>query len=179
MAHPSTLYRFRLAVTDVDRGYYDSLDIRVALHPSETEPFLITRVIAYALNFEEGLRFSAGLSVPEEPAIWNPGLGGKIPLWIDIGSPAPKRVHKASKASDRVRIYTYKDPQSLIRELSGQRIHHADQIEIFALAPDFLNGIAARLARDNTWGVMMNDQELNVNIGEDTFTATLAAYRFL
>lgn len=179
MAHPSTLYRFRLAVTDVDRGFYDALDIRVALHPSETEPFLITRVIAYALNYEEGLKFSAGLSVPEEPAIWNPGVGGKVPIWIDIGSPAAKRVHKAAKASDRVRIYTYKDPESLVRELNGQRIHHAEEIEIFALAPEFLNALSPRLARDNSWGIMMNDGELNVNIGEDTFTTTVTVHRFL
>ena len=106
---PATLYRFRLDVSDVDRGFYEPLDLRVPMHPSETEDFLITRVLAYALNYESGMEFSRGLSTPDEPAISLPGDRGGLALWIDIGNPLARRIHKASKAADRVRIYTYKD----------------------------------------------------------------------
>ena len=69
MANPSTLYRFKLSVSDVDRGFYENLDFRVAMHPSENEAYLLSRVLAYALNYESGLEFSVGLCDPDEPAL--------------------------------------------------------------------------------------------------------------
>ena len=58
MAHPSTLFRFRIDLTDIDRGVYRKLDFRIAMHPSESETFFVTRVLAYALNAQDDLQFS-------------------------------------------------------------------------------------------------------------------------
>ena len=86
MAHPSTLHRFRLDLSDVDRGVYEKLDIRVARHPSESEPFLLSRVLAYALNYEADLSFSKeGLGTPDEPCLSISDPGGGFRLWIEIG----------------------------------------------------------------------------------------------
>ena len=61
MAQPSTLYRFRIDLTDIDRGVYETLDLRLAMHPSESETYLVTRVLAYALNYASDLEFSKAL----------------------------------------------------------------------------------------------------------------------
>jgi len=47
----------------------------VARHPSESEEYLIARVLAYLLEFAEGIEFSRGVSDPAEPttAIHCPG----------------------------------------------------------------------------------------------------------
>ena len=50
MALSSTVHHFDIALSDVDRGVYESLSFKVARHPSETAEYLIARVLAYCLE---------------------------------------------------------------------------------------------------------------------------------
>jgi uncharacterized protein YaeQ len=177
MANGSTLYRFRIVLSDVERAVYESLDFRVAMHPSESEEFLVTRVFAYVLNYEDGLAFSPGLAEPDEPAIRLLDSNGTIAKWIDIGNPSARRIHKASKACKHVKIYTYKDPDVLKKEISNEGIHRADQIEIFSFEPKFLQSLVDLLGRDNHWTVMLIDGELVVTQGEKTWMSPLRMHR--
>lgn len=158
------LHRFRISVSDVDRGFYDALDFRVARHPSENDDFLLTRTLAYALNYESGLEFSPGLCNPDDPAIWLKDSNG-IALWIDIGNPSVRRLHRSSKAARRVRVYTYKDVEVLKREAAGEKIHRAGDIEIFAVPGPFLSELSERLERDNEWSLVHSDGELVLAVG--------------
>jgi len=167
----ASLYRFKIDLSDVDRGVYESLDFRVAMHPSETEDYLLTRVIAYALNSTAGLEFAPGLCVDDVPAISAPEL------WIEIGNPAARRVHKALKAARRVRIYTYKNPRNLVDELQREKIHRASELEIFALDAPFLSELAQELERDNRWSLVHQGGDLILSLGELTLTTTLSQYR--
>lgn len=170
VAAPVTLYRFRINLSDVDRGVYDSLDFRAAQHPSEAPVYLVTRVLALALSLEEGLAFtSGGLSDPDEPALKSATEHGGIRTWIDIGNPSARRVHKASKAAERVQIYTYKNPQLLLEELKSEHIHRSEALEIYSLAPKFLDSLVAKLDRDNDWQVLRNEGTLTVSIGDESF----------
>ncbi|QTG90759.1 YaeQ family protein, partial [Vibrio furnissii] len=47
MALKPTIYKFRIALTDMNRDHYDTLNLTVALHPSETEERMMARVLAY------------------------------------------------------------------------------------------------------------------------------------
>jgi uncharacterized protein YaeQ len=49
----ATVYNLYSDLNDADRGVYESLDLRVARHPSESEEYLVARVLAYALEFTE------------------------------------------------------------------------------------------------------------------------------
>ena len=91
------LHRFQIALADVDRSVYTDLDVHVARHPSEDVPFLLTRVLAFALEHAEGLEFGKGLSDADEPAVWRRTGDGRVLTWIDVGSPAPGRLHRAAK----------------------------------------------------------------------------------
>jgi uncharacterized protein YaeQ len=133
MALTSTVYNFDVELADSDRGVYETLPIRAALHPSETEEYLWTRVLAYCLQYEEGIAFSKGLSDGDEPALWVRDPDGRVRLWIEIGTPDAARLHKAAKAADRVAVYTHKDPHSLLRRLEGERIHRAEEIPLYAI----------------------------------------------
>jgi uncharacterized protein YaeQ len=179
VAQASTLYRFKLEVSDIEREFYDSLDVRVAMHPSESEPFLLTRVIAYALNYESGLEFTNGLATPDDPALKLLGQNGNIALWIDIGNPSARRLHKAAKASERVRIYTYKDPENLKREVSGESIHQAEDIEVFALDSKFIESLAKLLKRDNSWAILYNEGELVVSVGEESLVSSVSKHSLI
>ena len=107
----ATIYNFDIDLADHDRGVYETLALRVARHPSESEEYLWARVLAYALEYTEGIEFSrGGLSDPDEPAIAIRDLTGTIRSWIEIGTPDAARLHRASKATPRVAVYLHKDP---------------------------------------------------------------------
>lgn len=173
MALTSTLYRFRIDLSDVDRNLYQTLEFRAAMHPSESLPFFITRILAFALNYRQELVFSPGISAPDEPAIRALGPTGGLDLWIDIGNPTAKRIHKASKTAKEVRIYTHKDPQFLARELREEKVHKLGEIGLFSLDPHFLKALGATLNRDNHWELTHNEGELYVGAGKDSFQGRL------
>ena len=95
MALTATIYNFDIELADGDRSVYETLALRVARHPSESEEYLLTRVLAYTMEYTGGIAFSSGLSEPDEPTISVRDLTGKIQAWIDIGTPDAARLHKA------------------------------------------------------------------------------------
>src|SRR5256885_11463791 len=109
MALSSTVYNFDVQLSDVDRAVYETLSLRVARHPSETEEYLLTRVLAYCLEYVDGISFSNGLAEPEEPTLAVRDLTGAMRVWVDVGAPDAARMHKASKAAARVVVCTHKD----------------------------------------------------------------------
>jgi uncharacterized protein YaeQ len=176
MANPATLYRFRLDVSDIPRGFYDVVDFRLGMHPSETPDYLLTRALAYALNCEPGLSVTPGLCAGDEPALSLPspqGGHGAMELWIDLGNPSPRKLHKAAKAARRVRVYTYKDPHALVREAAGERIHRAPEIEIFGIEPALLRTLAGWLERDNAWTLIHDQDTLTVTAGEQVASGAI------
>jgi uncharacterized protein YaeQ len=177
MALTATIYSVDIDLADADRGVYESLALRVARHPSESEEYLVTRILAYALEFHEGIAFSAGLSDPDEPTISVRDLTGAIRSWIDIGIPDAARLHKASKAAPRVVVYTHKDPAQLVNRLSGEGIHRAEALELYAIDRRLITALAARLERRLSFGLSMNDGDLYVSIGTDTLTGGVVRHR--
>ena len=173
MALTATIYNIEIDLADNDRGVYESLALRVARHPSESEEYLVTRVLAYALEYAEGIEFSRGISDPEEPPISVRDLTGQLTAWIEIGSPDAMRVHKASKASPRVAIYTHKDPKQLVARLAGERIHRATEIELWAVDRAFIAQVAERLDRRMSFSLSITDRELFLSIGSDTLSGHL------
>ena len=154
------MIRFDITLSDVDRGVYEALELRVAQHPSESEPYLLTRVIAYALEYDEDLAFSKGLSTPDEPALWAHDPTGRLTRWVEVGNPKPDRLHRASKASPSVRIYTYKDLDVLRRSTEGHHIHQVEDIDVVPLSDEVLSTLASTLGRANTWTLSRTDGEL-------------------
>jgi len=91
----------------MDKNYFDSFDLTVAKHPSETTERMMTRLLAFCINAQERLIFSKGLSTPDEPDIWAHGLDGQLLLWIDVGEPSPERIKKASRKAKSVKVYSF------------------------------------------------------------------------
>jgi uncharacterized protein YaeQ len=170
MALTATIYNLDVDLADHDRGVYESLALRVARHPSESEEFLVTRVIAYLMEYAEGIDFSRGVSDPDEPTVFVRDLTGAITTWIDIGTPDAARLHKASKAAARVAVYTHKDPAQFLKQLAGERIHRAEDLELYAVDRTLVTTLAARLDRRLALSVSITDRELYVSIGSDNLT---------
>jgi len=174
MAQPSTLYRFHLDLSDIDRGVYKAFDLRLAMHPSESPAYLVTRLIAYVLNDREFLEFSpGGLSDPEAPCIHATVPTGEIKLWIEVGNASARKLHRASKAAREVKVYTYKDPELLLKEIRDNKVYQAERIGVFSLDQRFLEKAAARLERTNKWGLVHQEGSLTLSIGNEADTTEL------
>ena len=173
MALGATIYNFDVELADSDRHVYESLALKVPRHPSESEEYLVTRLLAYLLEYAEGIEFSRGVSNPDEPAIALRDLTGAIKVWIDIGAPDAARLHKASKAADRVVVYTHKSPTQLLKQLAGERIHRADALELYAIDRDLVAALVARLDRRVSFSLSVTDRELYVSIDADNLTGAV------
>jgi uncharacterized protein YaeQ len=173
MALTATMHNVELALSDVDRGVYETLDLRVAQHPSETTRFLVTRVLAYALSYEEGIAFSkGGLSSTDEAPIAVHDPTGILLAWIDVGVPSAERLHKAAKAARRVAVFT-SELGNLKRNVAGQKVHRAEEIDVWPLPPSFLDAIAAKMEKRSKLELTRNDGTLYVVVSGTTLEAPL------
>jgi uncharacterized protein YaeQ len=171
MALGATIYVFEIRLADADRNIYETLALRVARHPSESEEYLLTRVLAYCLEYTEGIAFSSGgLSSPDEPALSVRDLTGVLQSWIEIGAPEAARLHKASKAAPRVAVYAHKDIDLFLAKLQGERIHRVERMEIFAMDRGLLAALVAKLERRMQWDLSVAEKNLYITIGADTIS---------
>jgi uncharacterized protein YaeQ len=168
----ATIHHFEIALSDVDRGVYETVDLRVAQHPSETARRLYTRTLAYCLSHEEGIAFSkGGLSSTEEPPLTVRDPTGLLRLWIDIGAPSAERLHKASKAA-KVAIYTW-ELEQLRRQVAGRTIHDVESIDVWPIDPRFLDEIAAKAQRRAQFELTRSDGALYLVIEGVTLESAL------
>lgn len=173
MALTATMRRFEVALADSDRGVYDTLDLRVAQHPSESDRYLVARLVARALEHAEGVDWSRGLAADDEPALWQKDLRGDLQAWIEIGTPATPRLHKASKAVARVVVYGWSRLDALAAALVEDRVHRAGAIELFELDAGFLDAVAATLDRNNRWELAVSGGTLYLSAGGTSHEATV------
>jgi uncharacterized protein YaeQ len=173
MALTATLYNFDIDLSDSDRGVYETIALRVAQHPSESDEYLIARVLVYLLEFTEGIDFSRGVSEPEEPIISIRDLTGKVQTWIEIGTPDAARLHKASKTGARVAVYCHKEGAQWLKGLAAANIHRADSLQLYAIDRTLIAQLVSRLDRRMAFSVSITDREFYVSIGDSNLTGAV------
>ncbi|WP_308492519.1 YaeQ family protein [Microbacterium terrisoli] len=173
MATGATIYTFDVELADVDRGVYESLTLRVARHPSETDAFMITRVLAYCLEYEEGIAFSEGISAAEEPAVLVRDLTGAITAWIEVGAPDAARLHFGSKLAGRTTVYTHRDPAKVIAQWQGKRIHDAENIVVHTFDRGFIDDATVALARRSTLTVSVTEHHLYFDLNGTSLSSDI------
>lgn len=144
MALTATIYKTELTVSDMDRDYYATHHLTVALHPSETESRMMLRLLAFALNAHDDLTFTRGLSSTDEPDLWQRSPDDTLEHWIELGMPDEKRLRKACGLARRVTVYPYgpRAPQvwwdgmkNKVSRFTNLRIVHINPESEAALAP--------------------------------------------
>jgi uncharacterized protein YaeQ len=171
------MHVFEVRLSDADRAVNESFTLRVARHPSETAEYLLTRLLAYCLEYTEGIAFSKGLSDPDEPAIAVRNLTGALQAWIEIGAPDADRLHRAAKAAPKVAVYAHRGLEALLARLAGERIHRAAEIRLYAVDPELLAALVARLDRRMSLDLTVSDRVLYISIGEETLTGVVEERR--
>lgn len=173
MALTATLHTLRIGLNDTDRHVYETFELRVARHPSETLPYMVCRILAYCLFWEADITFSKGLAAAEEPAVWIKAPDGRIGLWIDVGHPTAERLHKASKLAQRVVVCTFQEPAAFQRSLGSTRIHRAEDIELVGLPAALLTSLEPLVERRMDWELAVGDNQLYLTTAGQTLAAEL------
>lgn len=177
LALGATIHQFNVGLSHVDRGVYESLELRLARHPSESEEFLVARLLAFCLEQREGLAFSKGLADPDQPALEVRDLTGAMRDWIEVGTPDAARLHRASKAAPRVVVYTHRDAERYWGALASERIHRAAALELYGLDRVLVGALAGRLERRLAFDLSVTDGTLYLSTGGDLLTGALKTHR--
>ena len=147
MALKSTIHKVELSIADMDRNYYETHQLTVAQHPSETEERMMVRILAFARHAHDRLFFGKDLSVDDEPALWQKDYTEAINLWIDVGLPDEKRIRKASGRSEAVAVYLYGgNIADMWWEANAAKMRALDKVSVYNL-PDTTE--LTRMARRN------------------------------
>jgi len=179
MALKALIRKCSLNISDMDRYYYHTHEFTLAQHPSETDLRLMVRILAYALNAEEGLEFTKGLSTTDEPDLWKKDLVDHIEHWIELGQVDEKRIRQACHKADKVTLYTYQDNaadvwQSQVRkaliEYKNLSIYHIPESQCMALESLIDRGMSLFVTIQDEAITMSNDTN-NIEITPQKITA--------
>ena len=177
MALTATIYRVSVELADIDRGVYETLDLRLARHPSETLDYMATRLLAYCLEYTEGIALTDGVSSGDEPAIVVRDLTGKLTAWIEIGLPSWERLHRGHKLAGRAAVYTHRGITQVLGELNGHGIHRAGDIPVVELDRAFVTALAESLDRRSTMSLSVTEGQLYVDVGDRHLESHLVTHR--
>lgn len=157
MASGATLYAFHIDLADQDRQLYDSFNLKVAQHPSETGERMVARVLAWCLHSHEQLSFGKGLSNPEEADLWQHDDGGEVTHWIEVGEPEPDRLKKAARQGRKVSVLGYTRSQNTWWQKNRAAIEGLKGVTVQQLPWPSVQQLAAALTRNMRWQVMLSD----------------------
>jgi uncharacterized protein YaeQ len=158
----STVYHFSIDLSDTDRGVYEAFKLPTALHPSESLEFMMARVMAFTLEYGEGISFSPGIGATEDPAISLKGLDGSYRAWIDVGAPNADRLHRAAKMAERVAVYCHRSADVVYQQLTQAPIFRGDEVVFYSFDHGFIPGLVTTLDRRNEMTISRSDGTLYV-----------------
>lgn len=177
MALTATLHNFSLQLADMDRGVYADFELRVAQQPSETAEFMLVRLLAYCLEYAEGIVLTEGVAAVDEPAVLVRDLTGRITAWIEVGAPDADRVHRGSKLAGRAAVYTHRDPQQLLAQFAARKIHRAQDIPVYAFGREFLADAAGRLQRRSKIAISVTERQLYFDVDGHSLSTVISEQR--
>lgn len=177
MAMTATLYTLTIQLADMDRNVYADFELRIARQPSETAEYMLTRVLAYCLEYQDGIALTEGVAAGDEPAVVVRDLTGRITSWIEVGAPDAERLHRGSKLAGRAALYTHRDPNTVLAQYTGRKIHRAAEIPVYELGRTFIGNVAPKIERRARLAVSVTERELYLDLDGTQYTTTIIEHR--
>jgi len=177
VALTATIHQFTIELADIDRGIYETLELRVARQPSETVEYMVTRVLAYCLEYEDGIALTEGVAAGDEPAVIVRDLTGRVTAWIEVGMPDAAKVHRGHKLAGRAAVYTHRDIRQVLAQLDGGRVHRAADVPVFTFDDGFVERLAQHVERRTSLSLSITERQIYVNLGPHTLTTHIESHR--
>lgn len=172
MALKPTIYKFRLSLSDTNRDVYDSAQLTIAQHPSETIPRMMARVLAFCAKYQPDLVFTKGLSTIEEPDLWVKSLDDQIQYWVEIGEPSLDRIKKATRLSPRVDVFSFNSKSDVWWEQTKNKAHQYNA-SFYRFNWDAIEALSEVVERGMDISVMITGDSLFVDVPQGSFEVQL------
>lgn len=166
MALKATILKANIQLADMDKNYYDTLNLTLAQHPSETDQRLMVRLIAYILNAHEDLQFGKGVSDEDEAALWQINYSDEIALWVELGQIEEKRLKKACNRADKVKLYCYGSSTEVWWKNNASKLAQFKNLSVEQLSIDTTNALEKLLSRNMEFQCSIQDGQLWLTVGE-------------
>lgn len=177
MALTATLFNLSIQLSDIDRNVYQTLELRIARQPSETAEFMLTRVLAYCLEYQDGIVLTEGVAAVDEPAVLVRDLTGRVTAWIEVGAPDAERLHRGSKLAGRAALYTHRDIAPVLAQLDGRRIHRAAEIPVYSFGRGYVQNVAPRIQRRSALALSITERQLYLELDGQTYNTAIEEHR--
>ncbi|RMA78823.1 YaeQ family protein [Umboniibacter marinipuniceus] len=159
MALKPTIYKFKIALSNLDSNFFDQLELTVAQHPSETPQRMLCRVLCYTLFAHRNISFTKGLSDVDVPDLWSVSNDDHPLLWIEVGEPSLDRLKRACRKAEEAIVVCFKDRSKVWWE--GIEAKAAGlNLSVLQFNESALESLTNALARTT---------ELSITITENTF----------
>lgn len=171
MALNATIFKFTISLSDLNRDYYDTLQLTVARHPSESDERMMARVLAFCLCARDGLEFTKGLSTPDSPDAWARELTGETDLWIEVGEPSADKLKKATRLAKDVRVFSFNTKSDTWWAREQSKIRHLP-VSVIQFPWDAIQTLTQMVQRgmvmsvtisENSAFVAMDNQQCEIN----------------
>jgi len=163
MALKATIYKADLQIADMDRHVYGDHALTIARHPSETDERMMVRVLAYALNAQEGIAFTKGLFDVDEPDVWVKNFAGEITLWIDLGQPDEARIRRACSRAERVVVLCYSSSSEVWWKQIATKLTRFANLSVLQVPAATSQALAELAERSMRLQCMVQDGEVWLN----------------
>jgi uncharacterized protein YaeQ len=173
MAQTATIYNLSIDISNVDRATYEKLSLCVARHPSESIEYMLMRVFAYCLEYQDGIILTEGVAAGDEPAVLVRDLTGRITAWIEVGSPNAQRLHRGLKLAGRAAVYTHRDVRKLLAEFAATKTPRLTEVPVYEFERTFVDQVAGLLDRRCDLSVTVTEGVVYLGTAGRTFTTTI------
>ena len=177
MALTATIYNLSVDLADIDRGVYEKIELCIARQPSETIEYMFMRVMAYCLEYGDGIELTQGVAAGNDPAVLIRDLTGRVTAWIEVGMPDADRLHRGLKLAGRAAVYTHRDVQKVLAQLSAAKIDRLSAVPVYEFDRSLVEEIAGLVERRSTLSISVTERELYLEIQGRTFAVTIAEHR--
>lgn len=166
MALKPTIFKFSIALADLNHQHYPTLQLTVGQHPSETTERMLARLLAFCLHSHadsnELMSFTKGLSSVDEPDIWHKGLDGQLNYWIDIGEPSFDRMKKACRLAKETFLYSFNSKSAVWWKQNEAQFSQLP-IKVFSFDWSHIQALANEVERTMNWSITISDEALFIS----------------
>jgi uncharacterized protein YaeQ len=161
-----TIYKVSINLSDLDRHNYDTLNLTIAKHPSETDERMMARIVAYCFEAQDNLMLTKGLSDTDEPDMWAKSLDDQIQLWLDVGEPATDRIKKASRIASNVAVYSFNSKSNVWWSQSSDKLKQYGA-HCYQFNHQEIEHLASLLERTMKWYVTISENTAAIQTDSD------------
>jgi uncharacterized protein YaeQ len=170
MALKPTIYKFNIALADLNHQHYPTLNLTIGQHPSETTERMLVRLLAFCIHSyndtDELMSFTKGLSATDEPDIWHKSLDDQLNLWIDIGEPSFERMKKACRLAKETFVYSFNSKSAVWWKQNQEQFSNLP-IKVFSFDWSQIQMLAQQIERTMSWSITISDESLFISTKEE------------